>query len=280
MADKQQKRKAHMKTYCERNCKKRIRAEKRLHHLQNHKTTLEQRREDSTQNWDIILEERRRNYAENRQVINDRVNNRCQRTLERHLKSAIFESPNFVYPVAHDLGTLNIECQHCKAVYFDDELKRMRYHNGKLPHLSIQNGSENFPIALKSLFIETDPKCNKFPEFIRQYNNPNAFASMSAKIEDIPGNKPYCFKISGEVYHRTSESIQIDTTLQPDSVPRPIHQPSYAELYVYDADTSIVIRMRNSANAKCLHDNMITIHAVLNDVSSYTSCYRKLLENL
>ncbi|CAF4910382.1 unnamed protein product [Rotaria magnacalcarata] len=151
-------------------------------------------------------------------------------------------------------------------------------HNGKLSHLSVQNEPENFPIALKNLFIGTDSKCNNFREFIRQYNNANAFASMGAKIEDIPGNGPYCFKISGEVYHRTSENIQIDPTLQPNSVQKLIHQPSYAELYVYDADTSIEIRMREPANAKCLRDNMITINVVLNDVSPYASCFRKLRE--
>ena len=222
MADKQQKRKEYMKTYRERNCKK-IRTKKRLYYLQNHETILEERRENYTRNWDIILNKRRRNYAENRQVINARVNNRRQRTLKRHCKSAIFGSPDFVYPIAHDLGALNIEYQHCKAVHFKDELKSMCYHNGKLSHISIQNGQENYPIALKNLFIGTDAKCNNFREFSRQYKNAKNFASMGSRIEDIPGNGPYYFKTPGDAYHCTSENIRIDTTLQPDSVPRFAH---------------------------------------------------------
>ncbi|CAF4734824.1 unnamed protein product, partial [Rotaria sp. Silwood2] len=101
---------------------------------------------------------------------------------------------------------------------------------------------------------------------------------MGAKVEDIPGNGPYCFKISGEVYHRTLENIQIDTTLQPNSIQKLIHEPSYAELYVYDTDTSVEIRMRNPANAQCLRNNMITINTVLSAVSPYASSYRKLRE--
>ena len=277
MADKQQKRKGYMKTYRERNCKK-IRTENKLHYSQNCETILEQRRKNYRQDRDVILDKERRNYAENRQFINDRINNQCQRTLERHLKSAVFGSSNFVYPIPHDLDPLNIECQHCKMVHFKGELKSTCCHNGKLSHLSIQNELENFPIALKNLFVGTDAKCDNFRGFIRQYNNANAFASMGAKIEDIPGNGPYCFKISGEVYHRTSGNIQIDTALQPDSVQRLIHQPSYAELYVYDADTSIELRMTSPTNAQCLRDNMITINTVLNDVSPYASCYRRLRE--
>jgi hypothetical protein len=142
-------------------------------------------------------------------------------------------------------------------VFFKDELKTSCCHNGKLSHLSIQSAPDNFPIALKNLLVGTDEKGRNFCEFIRQYNNANAFASMGAKVEEIPGNGPYCFKISGEVYHRTSENIEIDSTLQVNSIERLYHHPSYVELYVYDADTSIQIRMNNSANAQCLRDNMV-----------------------
>ncbi|CAF4088148.1 unnamed protein product [Rotaria magnacalcarata] len=111
-------------------------------------------------------------------------------------------------------------------------------------------------------YLELIKKSNNFREFIRQYNNANAFASIGAKIEDIPGNGPHCFKISGEVYHCTSENIQIYTTLQPNSVQKLIHQPSYAELYVYDVDTSIEIRMTESGNARCLRDNTMVYNAL------------------
>jgi hypothetical protein len=261
MTDKEEKRKEYMKAYRERNSKK-IKVQKNEYYVENR---------------DEILDERRSNYAENQQVFNDRVNNRHQSTLERHFKSAILGSPNFVYPIAYYLGPLNTECHHCQAVHFKNELKSMCCQNGKLSHLSVQNGPENFPIALKNLFVGTDAKSKNFHEFIRQYNNANAFASMGAKIEDIPGNGTYCFKISGEIYHRTSENIQIDTTLHQNSVQGLIHLPSYTELYVYDTDTSIEIRMTNPANVQCLRANMITINAVLNEVS-HASCYRKLRE--
>ena len=227
-------------------------------------------------------DKRRRSYIENRNVIKNRVSNRNERTLERRFKSAIFGSSNFAYLATFSLSSLNFECEHCKAVYFKDELKSMCCHNGKLSNFAVENRNENFPVAPKKLFIGTNEKCKNFREFIRQYNNANAFASMGAKIEDIPGNGPYCFKISAEVYRCTSESMQIDapfdTTLRTNSVEKVNHQPSYAELYVYDANISVEIRMRNLANADCLHENMFMINTVLNDVSPFAKCYCKLRE--
>ncbi|XP_055387399.1 uncharacterized protein LOC129616004 [Condylostylus longicornis] len=101
---------------------------------------------------------------------------------------------------------------------------------------------------------------------------------MSAKIEQISGNGPYCYKISGEVYHRTSENIEIDTSLQPNCVREMSQPPSYAELYVYDTDISLEARMLNSANAQCRRENMIIISTAINEVSPYASCYKKLRE--
>ena len=113
-------------------------------------------------NRDDILDKRRRDYIENWQATIDRVINRRQRTPERHLKSAVFGSSDFIYPKMNNLCPLNTECQHCETVHFKSELKSMCCHNGKSCHLSVQNGPEIFPIALKNLFIGTDKKSNHF----------------------------------------------------------------------------------------------------------------------
>ncbi len=84
-------------------------------------------------------------------------------------------------------------------MFFKDEVKKSCCHNGKLSNLSIQSAPDNFPIALKNLFVGTDEKGTNFCELIRQYINANAFASMGAKVEEIPGHGPFFFKISGEV---------------------------------------------------------------------------------
>ncbi len=170
-----------------------------MHYEENRESILEERSKNRdeipVQNHEYYVlhrDERRRLYAENRHVVNNCVRNKNVRIVERHAKSDVMGLPNFVSPIAHNLSSLNIECQHCKAVFFKDELKKSCCHNGKLSHLSIQSDFDNFLIALGNFFVGTDEKSRNFREFIRQYNNANAIASMGAKVEEIPGHGPYC----------------------------------------------------------------------------------------
>jgi len=122
--DKQPKRKDYMREYWEKNCKK-IKLSKGLLYEENCKRILEERsknrEEISVRNHEFYVQhrdERRRSFAENQHVVNNRVSNKNVRIVERHVTSGVMGSPNFVYPVAHHLDSLNIECQHCKAVFF------------------------------------------------------------------------------------------------------------------------------------------------------------------
>lgn len=108
---------------------------------------------------------------------------------------------------------MNIVCRHdgCGALHFQAEGGRLLHsccHNGKklAPPLS------PYPDDLRALLIGGSRESNNFREHIRRYNSANAFASMGAKIEDMPpGPGPYCFKISGEVYHlATSALVQVN----------------------------------------------------------------------
>jgi hypothetical protein len=141
--DKQQKRKDYMREYREKICKK-IKLSKRLHYEENRKSILEVRSKNregiSVRNHEYYVQhrdERRRSYAENRHVVNNRLSNKNVRIVERHVKSGVMGSPNFVYPIANHLDSLSIEWQLCKAVFFKDEVKKSCCHYGKLSHLSI-----------------------------------------------------------------------------------------------------------------------------------------------
>lgn len=132
-----------------------------------------------------------------------------------------------------------------------------------------------YPGELKVLLTGTNRNSNNFRKFIRQFNNANAFASMGAKIEDIPNPGPYCFKISGDVYHRSSAHIDIDSSLNP---PNPIdtREIQFAEHYVYDTDTSVDIRMKNSANISCSRQNMANIARIIASISTYAKSNNNL----
>ena len=86
-------------------------------------------------------------------------------------------------------------------------------HNGQAmaPPLS------EYPEELKELLTgpKDDVNARNFRERIRQYNCANAFASFGAVLQDTPaGRGPYCFRISGEVYHSaTSVLVEVSAVL-------------------------------------------------------------------
>jgi len=71
-------------------------------------------------------------------------------------------------------------------------------------------------------------------EYIRSYNSALAFASMGSNIDHkVAGGGPYCFRIHGQIYRRTSTSV----------VPPEGQTPKYAQLYILDAELPIGQRM-------------------------------------
>lgn len=92
-----------------------------------------------------------------------RLNNAFDSNRNRHFQCAILNSTNYHYPLENSLGFLNIKCIFCNAVRFKDENLSMCCHGGKLSHL---RHHDQFPAALKHLFIGVDKKSINFREFI------------------------------------------------------------------------------------------------------------------
>ena len=80
--------------------------------------------------------------------------------------------------------------------------------NGKvvLPDLS------PYPPDLQELLL-TSPTISalakNFQQHIRQFNSAFSFASFGANIAAPPGNGPPCFRICGQICHRSGTLIQI-----------------------------------------------------------------------
>lgn len=124
-------------------------------------------------------------------------------------------------------------CQFCGSRNFASErpidgkfTSCCRKGRVKLPKLMSESGIELiYPDFLRTLLSDIDnPNCSNFRELIRSYNSAVSFASMGAKIMDVPGRGPYVFKVHGQTYHRTSHIEPID-----DSTPQ------FAQLYVFDS---------------------------------------------
>lgn len=92
----------------------------------------------------------------------------------------------------HFIGPMTSKCPHCQDARFPDEGLNC-CHNGK-----VMLPITDYPHELQQLFVN-----QAFLKDIRIYNNLFAFASLGAQISPLPGFGPYCFRIHGQIYHRS-----------------------------------------------------------------------------
>ena len=156
------------------------------------------------------------------------------------------------------LGKLDEVCEFCEAFRFHGEARNC-CHNGKvqLP------APRPFPPEFNSLFLRESPQSANFLDNIRQYNSAMSFASFGAQIAPPPGHGPYCFRIHGQIYHRSS-------SLYPGNGAA----PSYSQLYIIEGDQAVRARMNHTANQMCQRDIMVLLSTVLDRVSPYAAAYK------
>lgn len=177
-----------------------------------------------------------------RQRINVVIESNARRNQIR-IEAARNEAINFsvVNVAQHSCGEFNCMCQFCGSFNFKGERPRDGKFNSscrkgkfKLPTLTDNDGIElKYPNELQQLIVTN----HTFRDNIRSYNNAMSFASMGAKMVDIPGRGPYVFKIQGHAYHVTSH-------IQPVAN----EQPQYGQLYFIDTTQSTESRLQHPAN--------------------------------
>lgn len=92
------------------------------------------------------------------------------------------------------------------------------------------------PEQLEHLFFDRQSVQSKnFIKNIRQYNNMFSFTSFGGKIDHSKnrGGGPYCFSLSGQVYH------SIGSLIPPVGA-----KPVYSQLYVYDTENEVQNRIQ------------------------------------
>ena len=162
----------------------------------------------------------------------------------------------------HYIGAMEHICGYCKALNFVNESFKC-CHNGKVKLALLQK----YPADLKSLLTGKSSEALNFQANIRQYNSAFAFASMGATLASPPGRGPPCFRICGQIFHRSG-------SLHPSADRAPV----FNQLYIIEANTAINHRMSQSANNSCRNDVMRTIHNVMEVHSPYLLAYRHMAE--
>nr|XP_027196773.1 uncharacterized protein LOC113791226 [Dermatophagoides pteronyssinus] len=90
---------------------------------------------------------------------------------------------------------------------------------------------------------------------------------MGANFAKLPPGGPFCFRIQGQIYHRTG-------TLYPEEG----EERQYAQLYVLDPAEATEERLNHPANAGCDPDLMRRIAVIMQEVNEFVKSYRMLHE--
>ena len=140
----------------------------------------------------------------------------------------------------HNCGQLSEVCNFCNALHFAKERP-----NDKLFSQCCQKGKVTLlPIKLdpliQRLMTHQHEYSKNFHNNIRSLNSALAFTSMGANIAPLPGYGPYCFRINGQIYHRTgSLHPQNDDNRQ------------FAQLYILDPQEASIQRLQINENSAC-----------------------------
>ncbi|UYV64281.1 hypothetical protein LAZ67_3000144 [Cordylochernes scorpioides] len=88
---------------------------------------------------------------------------------------------------------------------------------------------------------------------------------MGAQVSPPPGYGPYCFRIQGQIYHRTG-------TLHPEDG----EGRKFAQLYILDTEVATEERLKLKENQGCNKDLMNSVATLLHQINPFTEAYRML----
>ena len=167
---------------------------------------------------------------------------------------------------------MNIQCPNCHALHFISE--KLTNSGVREPHFGIccLQGQVNLPVihqwpcVLQDLFDDPQDR-RQFKKKIRQYNNTLAFTSMGVDVDNqsIQGSGPRSFRIHGTLHHLMGALIP------PDG-----HQPSFAQLYIYDPEEATNRRVQG--NPQLDPGILLDLHTTLRDIHPYAALYKQAYE--
>jgi len=233
--------------------------------------------EDRAKNRDLNAQQQRdhRNYMTDEVRATNRDLNaeqhRDERNYRRHRFIPFPELPaaisNGIVVPEHYCGDLNVLCEFCQSKNFTKE----RPSDGKFT-ICCQKGRVNLEPIRRSELIENlmtgkHEESKNFMANIRSYNSSLAFVSMGAKIVPPPGHGPYCFRIHGQIYHRTGTLIPENDEVK-----------QFAQLYILDPTAASEERMRLNENQGCLPALMTELSTYMTQINPYAQAYKMLHE--
>lgn len=171
----------------------------------------------------------------------------------------------------HNLGPMTVQYPHCHALHFMVErLTRSSLCNPCFGMCCLQ-GQVDLPHiqpwspVLQNLCSDQQDHF-EFKKYIHQYNSALAFTSLGVTMDQttVQGTEPSAFRIHGALHHL------MGSLLPPDG-----QKPSYAQLYIYDAEEATRKHMNQNQNSDLRGNILLDLHNMLIENHHYAAVYKQ-----
>ena len=168
---------------------------------------------------------------------------------------------------------MNMVCSSCSALMFPFETHKKTPSGGITFSQCCGYGSVNLPSftdppdMLKDLLTSESSEAKSFRQNIRTYNSMLSMASrnITGKETDFSSSKgPPVFKISGSMFHLT-----------PNVFPVSGQPPKYGQIYVYDREEQLDVRLNHISKPKVINRKVL---GDLQDMLKRSNFYAKRYE--
>lgn len=169
-----------------------------------------------------------------------------------------------------NLGGMCAQCEFCLALHFKGERPKTGLFTICCRKGRLRLPSPLFPYPSFMRDALMNPQNRYYQSMTtktRNYNNALAFTSLGANIITPPGFGPYCFKVSGQTFHKMA------TTIVPGEP-----NLSYCQLYFLDSSDATDARMLHDANVNLSRELMQEIDYEIRSNNEYAKFFKTVQE--
>jgi hypothetical protein len=168
----------------------------------------------------------------------------------------------------HSVGSLDGVCEHCRSLYFKDEVDagRGRYMKCCNDGAIVLPGHRGVPDILEKYIKGEHVLSDTFLRDIRRYNNCLSLASLQYKEMKFSGSGPPVVVLNGEVRHYASPLLGAGTNL------------AFAEYFVMDPADAVRSRRASKFGTDCLGSILTELDSTLRECNPFVTAYKMMHE--
>jgi hypothetical protein len=173
------------------------------------------------------------------------------------------------WPYKH-IGAYDEICKHCGAPRWKDESTRGKICCCNGDAVTSLKGifNQRLPVAMESLYFDSNPQARQFRKNIRHYNTVLSMASSGINLQHPTGGVSM-LAIKGGIYHKMGPLEPAAGTL-----------PSFAQIYILDDDAQLAARMALNNNGHMHAGVLGALQRALIGSNSYVQQFRQVSDDM